>query len=125
MKTRTGRALLGILMLILSIYLLVNEISTNGRMTSYISLLIFALAVMFLSLSYLTPQFDANDERIRMIREKGMFYSYFLILAYLFIFITTLSLDIITISSLSLAQIFGALIIITVFVSQVILSKIY
>jgi uncharacterized protein (UPF0305 family) len=38
------------------------------------STLFLALSVMFFSLSYLHPQFKKKDERMKVIREKGMFY---------------------------------------------------
>ncbi|WP_347551919.1 hypothetical protein ABFG93_07355 [Pseudalkalibacillus hwajinpoensis] len=52
--------------------------------------MMFAMAVMSFCLSYLFPQFKMKDERSRMIREKGMFYSYFFMLGYIIVFIPLL-----------------------------------
>jgi hypothetical protein len=84
-----------------------------------------AMAVMSFCLSYLSPQFQQKDERMKLIRQKGMFYSYFAILSYYIIFSTLLQFGIISITALELIHILIALTISTVFLSFVIVSKRY
>ncbi len=87
--------------------------------------MMFAMSVMTFCLSYLQPQFKAKDERSRMIREKGMFYSYFLLLGYILAFLLLLQFNFIDISSVSLLNLLAAMVISTVFVSMVVVAKRY
>ncbi|WP_163530065.1 permease [Halobacillus ihumii] len=50
---------------------------------------VLSLAVLAYSMSYLYPQFKQKDERMKLIRQKGMFYSFF---AMMFYFIVILSI---------------------------------
>jgi hypothetical protein len=84
-----------------------------------------SMAVMSFCLSYLSPQFKQKDERMKLIRQKGMFFSYFAILSYYIIFSTLLQFEIISITALELVNILIALTISTVFLSFVIVSKRY
>ncbi|MFJ8530223.1 permease [Bacillus sp. NPDC094106] len=86
---------------------------------------LLAMTVMCFCLSYLHPQFKEKDERMKLIRQKGMFYSYFALLAYYILFSIGLNLKIITLSAAELLNILAALTICTVFISFVILSKKY
>lgn len=45
-----------------------------------------AMAVMSFCLAYLYPQFKQKAERMKLIREKGMFASYFAMIFYLVVF---------------------------------------
>jgi hypothetical protein len=84
-----------------------------------------SMTVMSFCLSYLSPQFKQKDERMKLIRQKGMFFSYFAILSYYIIFSTLLQFEIILITALELINILIALTISTVFLSFVIVSKKY
>jgi magnesium-transporting ATPase (P-type) len=125
MKSKMGNLVTGVILLILSIYTIVNELIGNDTELLFLGILIFSIAVMFLSLAYLHNQFKKKDERMKMIRERAMFYSYFAIMVYYFIFIILLGLNLINLSPIETIEILASLTIITVFLSQVVLSKIY
>ena len=124
MKSRIGYLIIGFLLLIESGYLLYGGITGDFSLSSSIAL-IFALSIMFLSLGYLQPQFRNKDERMKVIREKSMFYSYFFIMLYFLIFILLLGFNVISLTALATVQILASLVLITVFLLMVILSKIY
>ena len=88
-------------------------------------ILIFSGAVVNLSLFYLQPQFYQKDERIRIIREKSVFYSYFSLLFYLFVLLLLLYFNIISLTAISTVILIAGLTIITVFLSMVILSFVF
>ena len=83
------------------------------------------LVIMCFCLSYLAPQFQRNDERTKFIRRKAMYYSFFAIIAYLIILIAFLNFNLIALSALQVLNLLLASSFITVFLSMVILSKIY
>ncbi|WP_035532394.1 hypothetical protein [Halobacillus kuroshimensis] len=125
MKTRIGNLILGIIMLVLGAYIGVIEISKSQDQMEFSFLLILSIAIMFFTLAYLHPQMKVKDERIKKIQEKGMFFSYFAIIAYYFLFIMLLGFNYISLTALEAIQILGALTISTVFLIQLILSKVY
>ncbi|MDM5153893.1 permease [Bacillus sp. DX1.1] len=86
---------------------------------------LLAMMVMCFCLSYLHPQFKEKDERMKLIRQKGMFYSYFALLTYYLIFSIGLNLNLFTLSAIELLNILMALTISTVFLSFVVLSNRY
>jgi hypothetical protein len=85
--------------------------------------LLFAMAVMTFSLSYLYPHFKQKDERAKMIRRKGMFYSYFALMIYYAVLTIVIEYDILSLSAMDVLNILVALTISTVFISFVILAK--
>lgn len=124
MGSRLGYLIIGFLLLIESGYLFYGGMIDDFSLSPII-IMVFALSVMFLSLGYLHPQFKKKDERMKLIREKGMFYSYFVLMLYFFLFATLLHFNIISLTAYSVVIILASLVIITVFLSMVILSKIY
>ena len=90
--------------------------------TTYI---MFGMAVMSFCLSYLYPQFKQKDERMKLIREKGMFASFFAMMVYLIFFNLGLQLDLIFLSASDVINILSTLMICTVFLSFVVYSRIY
>lgn len=86
---------------------------------------VFSMAIMCYCLSYLFPQFIQKDERMKLIRQKGMFFSFFAFLIYSALFTTLLHFEIIHLSALEAISILTALMISTVFISWVILARIY
>lgn len=84
-----------------------------------------AMAVMSFCLAYLYPHFKQKDERMKLIREKGMFASYFAIIFYLIVFNIGLQFEFFVLTAAQLINILTALIICTVFISFVVYSKIY
>lgn len=87
------------------------------------SYMLVSMSIMTFCLSYLQPQFKAKDERSRMIREKGMFYSYFALLGYIMVFLFLLQFNIVNISAITVLSVLAAMLISTVFVSMVIVAK--
>jgi hypothetical protein len=91
----------------------------------YFALTPMSLTVLSFCMHFLYPQFKQKDERMKVIREKGIFYSYFAILLYHIIFMTIVQFDIIELTAMNLLNIMTSLIIMTVFISMVIMAKIY
>lgn len=89
------------------------------------SYILIGMAVMCFCLSYLYPQFKQKDERMKLIREKGMFASFFAMMMYLIVFNMGLKLDLILLTASEAINILSTLLICTVFLSFVIYSKIY
>lgn len=89
---------------------------------SYMTL---AMAVMSFCLAYLYPQFKQKDERMRLIRQKGMFASFVAMTIYLIVFNIGIQLDFFILTANELIQILTVLMISTVFISFVVYSKIY
>lgn len=87
--------------------------------------LMLAMSVMSFCLSYLYPQFKQKDERMKLIREKGMFFSFIATMCYLIFFNLALQFEFVALTATELLQILTTLIIGTVFVSFVVVSKIY
>lgn len=86
---------------------------------------VLAMMIMCFCLSYLHPQFKEKDERMKLIRYKGMFFSFFALTAYYLLFSIGLNLKILTLSATELLNILMALTMSTVFISFVVLSKRY
>ncbi|WP_404448002.1 permease [Sutcliffiella horikoshii] len=124
MNSRLGYLIIGFVLLIESGYLFYGGILKDFSL-SPTTLLLFAISIMFLSLGYLHPQFKKKDERMQIIREKAMFYSYFIQMFYFFIFITLLYFNVISLTAYGLVAILASLSIITVFISMIILTKVY
>ena len=91
----------------------------------YFALTQLSLTVMSFCMYYLYPQFKDKDERMKVIREKGIFYSYFAILFFYIIIMSTLGLGLIDLTAMNLMYIITSLTIMTVFISMVVMSKIY
>jgi len=89
------------------------------------SLLLFALSIMSFCISYLYPQFIQKDERMKLIRQKGMFYSYFAMIFYYIILSASLHFHFIALDATQVLNILISLHVSTVFISLVILSKIH
>ncbi|MFJ8072274.1 permease [Peribacillus sp. NPDC096447] len=96
-----------------------------GATPVFMTYTVIAMAIMSFCLSYLYPQFKQKDERMKLIRQKGMFYSYFALLFYYFVLLTVIQFDIVQITAIQVLNLLIALNIITVFISWVILSKFY
>ncbi|WP_226659314.1 permease [Pseudalkalibacillus hwajinpoensis] len=109
----------------LNALLLVSVGLSTGNEPIPVSYIMIAMSIMTFCLSYLQPQFKAKDERSRMIREKGMFYSYFAVLGYIMVFLFLLQFNIVNISAVTMLSVLAAMLISTVFVSMVIVAKQY
>jgi hypothetical protein len=90
----------------------------------YSALTLLAMSVMSFCMGYLHPHFKQKDERMRMIREKGIFYSYFALLGYFIILMSLLQFDLIQLTAMNLLYIIIALTIMTVFISMTVVAKV-
>ncbi|ELK44713.1 UNVERIFIED_CONTAM: permease [Halobacillus marinus] len=93
-----------------------------GTLPSMPAYLMVSMAVMSFSMAYLHPQFKQKDERMQLIRYKGLFYSFFAMLIYMFALLTLLEAGV-NLTASMVIQMLIALNICTVFLSWVILSK--
>ncbi len=121
---RVTYVILGILFTLMSgfvIFVGIMAKSTPAPMV-YITM---AMAVMSFCMAHLYPHFKQKDERMKLIREKGMFASYFAIIFYLLIFNIGIQFELLALTAAQLINILTALIICTVFISFVVYSKIY
>lgn len=84
-----------------------------------------SMGVMSFCMSYLYPQFKEKDERMKLIREKGMFFSLIAMMVYFILFLTGIQFEVISLTTLELLNILISLMICTVFLSFVVYSKIY
>ncbi|BCB02676.1 hypothetical protein KH172YL63_08090 [Bacillus sp. KH172YL63] len=91
----------------------------------YFALTPLSMTVLSFCMYFLHPQFKEKDERMKLIREKGMFYSYFVILAFHIVFMMILQFDVIELTAMNLLNILTSLTIMTVFISMVVMSKVY
>lgn len=66
-----------------------------------------------------------NDERTKTIKERSMFYSYFINLGYMILLLMLLQFNLLAITASQAIAILAALTIMTVFLSMVVLSKRY
>lgn len=122
MESRLTFYICGGLFLIMTLFMAVIAISAGESILRQTWTLL-SMTVMSFSMGYLYPQFKQKDERMKMIRQKGLFYAYFALIVYFFIFFLLLGLGIIDISALELMEILSSLTISTVFLSMVYVSK--
>jgi len=125
MKNKFGQRLyivFGFVFLLFSVIFSIASITT-GVFPVGQELVTFGISVMAFCLAYLYPQFKENDERSKLIREKGMFYSYFIIMGFLIIISGLFQFNVINLNGIQTVYLIQTLIIITVFLSFVVLSK--
>jgi hypothetical protein len=121
--SRKAFFIFGIFFLCMSGFMIFVGIMANSEPPSG-SYMLLALAVMSFSLSYLYPQFKQKDERMKLIRQKGMFASFFAMMLYLIFFNIGLQFDFFILTANELIHILSTLLICTVFLSFVVYSKI-
>ncbi|WP_407270567.1 permease [Radiobacillus sp. PE A8.2] len=124
MYNRIAYFIFGCLFLLMGAFLIVAAIMSEAA-PPIISYIILSMAIMSFSLSYLYPQFIQKDERMRMIRQKGMFFAFIAFVGYSIVLTTLLQFEVISLTGLEAIQILTCLLIVTVFVSFVILSRVY
>lgn len=114
---------IGSLHLIISLFLLTISILAAELTITF--LMPLAIAIMCYCLSYLYPEWKQKDERMRLIRTKGLSAAFIALLLYYFVFSGLLHFDAISITAIQLLNILAPLMIITVFLSFVVFAKIY
>ncbi|SDM91899.1 hypothetical protein [Sediminibacillus halophilus] len=123
--SRLAFLVIGIVNLILFVFLAVVAILAGDTGLVSQNLPCLAMAVMAFCLSYLFPQFIQKDERMKLIRHKGIFFSFFAFLTYSIVLTTLLQTNVIQLPGSEAVSILTTLMICTVFISWVVLSKIY
>ncbi|MCU4793494.1 permease [Bacillus cereus] len=116
--------IMGIIFLFMSGFMILTGIMTHSAPPAP-TYTVLELMIMCFCLSYLHPQFKEKDERMKLIRYKGMFFSFFALAAYYLLFSFGLNLNVITLSATELLNILMALTMSTVFISFVVLAKRY
>ena len=116
--------ILGMLFLMMAGFLILASIKANAAPSTMIFIQL-AMAIMSFCISYLYPQFKQKDERMRLIRQKGMFASFIAMLIYLIVFNMGIQFDFIILTANEMLHLLSALLISTLFISFVIYSKIY
>ncbi|MCP9278360.1 permease [Bacillus wiedmannii] len=116
--------IMGIIFLFMSGFMILTGIMTHSAPPE-ITYPLLGMMIMSFCLSYLHPQFKEKDERMKLIRYKGMFFSFFALTAYYLLFSIGLNLKILTLSATELLNILMALTMSTVFISFVVLAKRY
>ncbi|MES1043563.1 permease [Heyndrickxia oleronia] len=116
--------ILGMLFLMMAGFLILASIKANAAPSTMIFIQL-AMAIMSFCLSYLYPQFKQKDERMKLIRQKGMFATFVAMLIYLIVFNMGIHLDFIILTANEMIHLLSALLISTLFISFVIYSKIY
>ncbi|MFV8519486.1 permease [Bacillus sp. SBS7] len=116
--------IMGIIFLFMSGFMILTGIMTHSAPPA-ITYPLLGMMIMSFCLSYLHPQFKEKDERMKLIRYKGMFFSFFALIAYYLLFSFGLNLKILTLSATELLNILMALTMSTVFISFVVLAKRY
>lgn len=122
-----GRSLfsvLGIVHLLSAGFLLAIGLMAGSK-PYMITWLCVSMAVMSFSMAYLYPQWVQKDERMKLIRQKGMFFSMTALMLYLIVFMILLGFKIVSLPALEVIYILTALLISTLFLSFVIYSIIY
>ncbi|WP_018665420.1 hypothetical protein [Heyndrickxia acidiproducens] len=123
-NSRLALIVLGFLFTVMSAFTMFVGIMAKSA-PAPIAYMTLAMAVMSFCVAYLYPQFKQNDERTRLIRQKGIFASFFATIIYLIIFNIGIQFGLFELTASGLINILTALIILTVFISFVVYSKIY
>ncbi|MCA0970245.1 permease [Halobacillus litoralis] len=84
---------------------------------------LLSLAVIAFCMSHLYPQFKQKDERMKLIRYKGLFVSFFVILGLMSVLLLLLQVNVVSLTAVEVIQILIALYMTVVFSSWVIVSK--
>ncbi|MDQ0208852.1 permease [Alkalicoccobacillus murimartini] len=113
-----------VFLLLFGISLLILSINVGGQVQGH-EFMWIAIGIVSAVQGYLVPEFEVNDERMKLIKQKAMFCSYFFIISYSIIFMILLITDTIFLTAIQLLGIFTSLIISTVFLLLVFFSKRY
>ncbi|MEW9675583.1 permease [Lentibacillus sp. L22] len=120
-NTQLSFIVLGCVFVCMAVFMLV--VSIIGQVTLQQTYMLFALAVMSFSMSYLYPQFKQKDERMKFIRYKALTYSAIAFVVYYIVLSGIIQFDILPLTSMDVLNILAALMIITVFGTMVILAR--
>lgn len=93
-----------------------------GAAPAIMTYMLISMAVLSFSISYLHPQFKQKDERMKLIRYKGLFYSFFSMLGNMNVLLLLLEFRMLSLTAKEVIQILMALNLSTVFLSWVFLA---
>lgn len=116
--------ILGVIFSLISGMLIFVAIMANSTSPGTFYMML-SMGIMSFCLSYLFPEFKQNDERVKLIKQKGIFASFLIFMGYLMIFFTIFQFWDTSITALYMLQIFAGLMISTVYLSFVVYSKVY
>ncbi|REJ05788.1 permease [Halobacillus trueperi] len=121
--TSNAFKVIGVFFFLIGVFLIVVG-TMGGEWPSMIWTMV-SLGVLSFSMSYLYPQFKQKDERMKWIRHKAVFYSFFIMMGVMGIFHLMISLQVVVLSAVDLLSVLLALNIVTVFLTMVILARRY
>lgn len=121
---RIAFSALGSLFLLMGGFLVIAAFMTQSAPLSE-TYTILSMSVMAFCLSYLYPQFVQKDERMQLIRQKGMFFTFFAFLFYSFTLNLLVEFEVAQLTASEVLNILTALMISTLFTSWVFLARRY
>ncbi|WP_345243829.1 permease [Pontibacillus salipaludis] len=86
---------------------------------------VFSMAVLSFSISFLYPQFKQKDERMKLIRQKAIGYSFIAMMVYISLLLLGIELNVISLNVVDALTILISLSISTLFLTMVALAKKY
>ncbi|WP_242221332.1 hypothetical protein [Bacillus cereus group sp. BfR-BA-01380] len=124
MTSRRNFYIIGCLFIFILSVRLVLSIMTDS--VSFIELLMWgALAFLGFTGGYLYPQFKNEDERVKLIKQKGMYFSGVAVLSYFMISLVLIQYNIVSLTTVEIIRLLMSLTIITIFSSWIVLSHKY
>ncbi|TGB04442.1 permease [Halobacillus salinus] len=84
---------------------------------------LLSTAIMAFCMSYLHPQFKQKDERMRLIRYKGLFFSFFFMLGVMSILLFLIEATAVSLNASEVIQLLITLYMSSVFISWVVIAK--
>ncbi|GIO25675.1 hypothetical protein [Ornithinibacillus bavariensis] len=82
-----------------------------------------SIAYMAFVIAYLYPQFKEEDERTKQIKQKGMYYSVFIVLFVLVSLLALIRFEVIEMDAITIIRMMISFIIISIWTSWLILAK--
>ncbi|UOQ84849.1 permease [Gracilibacillus salinarum] len=124
MYNRLAYFILGCLFTVLALLMLATAIIVQQAPLA-ITYTFLSLSIMSFCLYYLFPHFVKKDERVKIIKQKGAYFSIFAFLLYVMIFSLLLQTNLLQLSASYLIAILASLMISTIFISFCIFAKLY
>ncbi|WP_066191103.1 hypothetical protein [Gracilibacillus timonensis] len=114
----------GIVFLLMSALFNVATISTGAFPAGH-DIMLLAVTLSCFCNAYLAPQFVQKDERVKRIKERGVYLSYFIVLAFIIVLTALLHFEVLHLSGYQAISLLAAFMIGTVFVAFVVLARKY
>lgn len=126
MASRKTFFITGILLSLIFIVRLVLFLMTDNKDTLEYAVELLnwgSVAVLAFCYSYLFPQFKEQDERTQAIRQKGIYYAMFVMFISLIGIMLLVQYGILSLTTISIIRILISLVILTISLSWVVLSR--